>query len=128
MPWCRIRLRSVYSARSTASRDGCAIRAIADKNTHRVAGVQCHQVVGNLREIVSPRTWQQQVPLGQPGPPLLSVDVFAQASRRQIACRRWSDGWLCTGARRFHARVSDPGSFGIPMSCRVSAADGANVG
>ena len=64
------------------------------EHTHRVAGVQCHQVVGNLREIVSPRTWQQQVPLGQPGPPLLSVDVFAQASRRQIACRRWSDGWL----------------------------------
>jgi hypothetical protein len=56
--------------------------------------VQCHQVVSNLREIVSPRTWQQQVPLGQPGPPLLNVDVFAQASRRQIACRRWSDGWL----------------------------------
>ena len=33
MPWCRIRLRSVYSARSTASIDGCTIRAIADKNT-----------------------------------------------------------------------------------------------
>ena len=31
MPWWRIRLRSVYSARSTASREGCAIRAIADR-------------------------------------------------------------------------------------------------
>ncbi len=33
IPWCRIRLRSVYSACSTASTEGCTIRAIADKNT-----------------------------------------------------------------------------------------------
>ena len=55
IPWCRIRLRSVYSACSTASIEGCTIRAIADKNTLTGSdGVQGHQIVGDLRKVVSP--------------------------------------------------------------------------
>jgi hypothetical protein len=42
--------------------------------------MQGYQIIGNLWEVVGPRTCQEAVPLGQPDPALLVGYVWAHAS------------------------------------------------